>query len=89
MANGYLGYKLIMEKLGGKGWINLTFLNNLLSHFNIEQIGYGQRHNRTDGEANIFYKDFVGNTFELKNANYYAADSFKPLIDWILSDDRS
>lgn len=75
----------LMQEFTTSNWIKLSKLNAWLKEFDVESAGYGTRENRTDGECDIVYMCFKDKTKFSLRGNYYDSESFRPLIEWVLS----
>jgi hypothetical protein len=66
------------------GWFDYDGFNNELMQmdFSVQKL---ERHNRTDGEVHFRYTHNPTNKSFDFNGNYWNAQSFNPLIDWIVN----
>lgn len=75
--------KWILESFVNKhGWVDYHMINYrlVINGYDIEKL---QRHNMTDGEVHLIYKNKrTGICYEL-NANYWSPESFNGLFAWI------
>jgi hypothetical protein len=73
---------ILNEFSNSHGWFDYDGFNNHLIKENF-QIAKLERHNRTDGEVHFRYTHKPTNESFDFNGNYWNAQSFHSLIEWI------
>lgn len=63
------------------GWINYSDFNRWMMKrgFTVSEL---DKHNKTDGEVHFRYEHVSAQSFDF-NGNYWNAESFKKIIDWL------
>jgi hypothetical protein len=75
---------LLNEFSNSHGWFDYDGFNNELMQmdFSVQKL---ERHNRTDGEVHFRYTYNPTNESFDFNGNYWNAQSFNPIIEWIVN----